>query len=312
MDVVREIYSQRKNDKSIRIDMISRNGILPRVRSTLKLDKFSDNILASTLKYRNLSLNETIDILGKEISQERTKRVLKSIERSHINSYLEKWRNDPFKLLGRDLRDVNDTRKDNPLSALQSVYVSNSDTFVKAFHQFSEQEQSEYKKAYQTIHLSHLAPMPPESAKILQDLFTNGQLSIIRVDGSSSLDMSGDKPLLNHAGETREYDLVIDSTGQKFDVSTNKTPLFESMKRSGLITRNGDGACARNQDCESVGSDGECKNLYMLGVATVTYGSARFSRVVKEGFACGKMLSKKLLMKHYHTESGAKKIVSRL
>lgn len=261
----------------VRVDMLSRNGLLPRVRgrsgSHRNLYLTADNlkVIASNHGDR-IGLSHVWALLKKELNAAYA-------EYGMVNPYqhpdsLVDLDTPAFVQLERDIDLAKNGDAPDGTVAWQTVYIQASTAFSIAFCLLHPSDRAQFLAKWRTLHMYHVAPMPIETAEELLALHRHGFVDVVRVQATS-----------NRQDLTQRYDVVIEVLGQESRHEDNPHSLFQGAIKDGLIT-----------PTERLLKPRSVDGVDTIGVASLAFGTSRASRCMEAGFE----IAEQILRPHEH------------
>jgi len=209
---------------NITIDLVSRNGLLPKVRG--KYGDYENKYLNkenvdAIIKKKGgfIELVDVFDLLNKDIrSAYEEAGIVSSID------HILKVDDDTFLQLAADLNSARFGDGPDENLIWQTVYHQSSDLFLEIYSHILPQDKLLYESFIKTLHFVHVAPMPKQSAEELLALHEVGLLHIksIGKGGIYHIREDGKPEIIYEDGRSNSYDLSVVATGQ--DGKANNNP----------------------------------------------------------------------------------------
>jgi uncharacterized NAD(P)/FAD-binding protein YdhS len=225
----------------IEADILSRNGILPKVRGLYG-------------KYVNQHLNEKnvqacIAGNGGYITLAQVMHLLKNdlecaYAEAGVTSNID-WE----KLLSPNKRGFEQLRKDlkksvqgdaaNGTLIWQTVYHQASDLFLYIHKHLIAEDKLRYEAFLRTVHFMHIAPMSQYTAEELIAMQEAGVLHSKTLGSAPKHRIrhrDANLEFTDHEGRKHTYDATIVATGQDMQIHHNSTHLFRNLLQRGMAT----------------------------------------------------------------------------
>jgi len=250
---------------NITIDLVSRNGLLPKVRG-----KYGD--------YENKHLNkENVDAIIKEkggfielvdVFDLLNKDIRSAYEEAGIVSSIDhilKVDDDTFLQLAADLNSARFGDGPDENLIWQTIYHQSSDLFLEIYSHILPQDKLLYESFIKTLHFVHVAPMPKQSAEELLALHEVGLLHIksIGKGGIYHIREDGKPEIIYEDGRSNSYDLSVVATGQDGKANNNPSLLFKKLLEEGHLTTQKE-VISREITLNGALTEVSCKNHYLI------------------------------------------------
>lgn len=259
--------------RQVKVDFISRNGLLPVVRG--RQSNYTNQHL--TLAAINKATQNGIKPLKLATVWKLLKKDLDAAYASYgLSNPYKNWKSfttrdssDPFKQLATDLQQAE--KGDAPDGTLiwQTVYIQAGDAFFEAYRHLTPVERKMFDTTQLTTeHFRKVGPIPQEVARELLALNREGFLSVKRTDALS--------PAANPT-----YDVILEGRGQERDHKANPSPLYRDVE-----------AMANSPASQEALWKGDefAPGIRAAGMATLAFGTSLAFRCFQLGVKTGRGL----------------------